>query len=290
MRIEEVKAFLTVAKTKNFQAAAQECDITQSTIYRQIQALESDLGTLLLHRNNQVKLTLGGELFLPRARKIYQEWNLAPSEINSLIPGKQEDLCAAVIGSICSTYLPPVLASFVNNYPQVKLRITCLGSDRALKVLQDGLVDIAIVMQSHLFKPSSEMVVDLLYEEPIFVLLSSNHPLADYQYIPTAELIKYPQVIFKEGYAMQNLVKEQFTYWGARLNSVLQLNSLDAFCATIAESNWLALLPESALRVLDHSLTFRQILEHKPMRQVLIVTTQDSLYYLQSILVLLIFL
>ena len=279
MRIEQLKAFLTVARTKNFQQAAKECSVTQSTISRQIQALENQLGTLLLHRNNQAKLTVTGELFLPRACKIYQEWNLAKSEIKELISGKQEELCVAVIGSICSTYLPPVLASFVNKCPEVKLRVTSLGSDRALKVLRDGLVDLAIVMQSSLFKPSSEIVVDLLYEEPILILLSSSHPLASYHYIPIAKLTQYPQVIFKEGYAMHNLVKEQFDRWGAKLNAVLELNTIDAFRATIGQSNWLALLPQSALLDLDRdsSLTLRQLAHPLPMRQVLLVTTRDRL-------------
>ncbi|MGF1489470.1 MAG: LysR family transcriptional regulator [Prochloraceae cyanobacterium] len=279
MRIEQIKAFLTVVKTKNFQQAARECDTTQSTISRQIQALETELGTVLLHPSDRVKLTVTGELFLPRALKIDREWNLAREEILDLISGKQEELCVATIGSICSTYLPPVLASFVNKYPQVKLRVTTLGSDRAIKVLRDGLVDLAIVMQSTLFKTSPELVVDLLYEEPIFALLSSSHPLASYQYIPTAELIQYPQIIFKEGYAMHNLVKEQFDRWGAKLNAVLELNNIDAFRATIGQSNWLALLPLSALVDLDgdSSLTVRQLLQPMPMRQVLLVTTKDRL-------------
>ena len=280
MRIEQIKAFLTIVKTKNFQQAARECSITQSTISRQIQGLETELGTSLLHRNNQIKLTVAGELFLPRARKIYQEWNTARSEILELISGKQQELCVAVIGSICSTYLPPVLTNFVNNYPDVKLRVTSLGSDRALKVLRDGLVDVAIVMANSLFKPSSEIVVDFLYQESIVVLLSPHHPLANYTYIPTTKLIEYPQLIFKDGYAMQNLVREQFDRWGAELNAVLELNSIDAFHSAIAQSNtWLALLPQSATLNIERNpnLIVRYIASPAPVRRIALVTTQDRL-------------
>ena len=279
MRIEQLKAFLAVAETGSFQKAARQCGVTQSTISRQIQALETELGSPLLHRTAQAKLTVAGDLLLPRARKIYQEWNVAKSEIADLTAGKQQELCVAVIPSIGACYLPGVLQRFVRDYPQVQLRVTSLGSDRALKVLRDGLVDLALVMQSNLMTPSSEMVVDFLYEEPILVLLASGHPLADFISVPWSELIQYPQVIFKEGYAMQSLVREQFHRRGAKLNIVLELNSLDAFRGTIRQSNWHALLPQSALLDInnDPSLAVRPLEKPTLMRQVVLVTTQDRL-------------
>ena len=279
MRIEQLKAFLAVAETGSFQKAARQCGVTQSTISRQIQALETELGSPLLHRTAQAKLTVAGDLLLPRARKIYQEWNVAKSEIADLTAGKQQELCVAVIPSIGACYLPGVLQRFVRDYPQVQLRVTSLGSDRALKVLRDGLVDLALVMQSNLMTPSSEMVVDFLYEEPILVLLASGHPLADFISVPWSELTQYPQVIFKEGYAMQSLVREQFHRRGAKLNIVLELNSLDAFRGTIRQSNWLALLPQSALLDInnDPSLAVRPLEKPTLMRQVVLVKTQDRL-------------
>ena len=279
MRIEQVRAFLTIVETGGFQQAAKKCKITQSTISRQIQALETELETSLLHRTSKVKLTVAGELFLPRARKIDREWQLAKSEITELLSGKQQELCVAVIPSICASYLPPVLDSFISKYPQVQLRVTCLGSERAIKVLRDGLVDAAIVMQSNLFKPTSEIVLDDLYSEAIVVLLSSRHPLANCKYITPEKLIEYPQIIFKEGYAMQTLVRDYFDRLGAKLNAVLELNSIDAFRGAIRHSNWLALLPQSAILDIknDLDLTVRPLSQPVPIRQTILVTTQDRL-------------
>ncbi|MCZ8101088.1 MAG: LysR family transcriptional regulator, partial [Burkholderiales bacterium] len=41
MRIEQLQAFLAVADTGNFGQAARQCGVTQSTIRRQIQSLET---------------------------------------------------------------------------------------------------------------------------------------------------------------------------------------------------------------------------------------------------------
>ena len=68
MRIEQLQAFLAITETGSFQQAARTCSCTQSTISRQIQSLEEDLGIALFHRYHQAKLTIGGERILPHAQ------------------------------------------------------------------------------------------------------------------------------------------------------------------------------------------------------------------------------
>jgi DNA-binding transcriptional LysR family regulator len=288
MRLEQLQAFLTIAEIGSFQQAARKCGVTQSTISRQIQALETDLGLELFHRTSHLKLTLAGERLLPRARKICQEWQTAKEEIADLLAGKQPELCIAAIHSLCAYYLPPVLQKFCHQYPNVQLRVTSLGSDRALKVLKDGLVDLAIVMNNRFLTTSQEMVVQVLYDEPIEVLMASTHPLAQYECIPWSELIRYPQVVFKDGYGMQRLIQDNFEKLDATLQAVLEVNTLDAFRGVVRQGELLALLPSSALVEARHDSSFaiRAIASNSDgsnpeapslSRQVVMVTTQDRL-------------
>ncbi|HEY9643771.1 MAG TPA: LysR family transcriptional regulator, partial [Coleofasciculaceae cyanobacterium] len=109
MRLEQLQAFLAVAEAGSFQQATQQCKVTQPTISRQIQGLEAELGLPLFHRASQAKLTVAGERFLPRARKICQEWQNATAELADLLAGKQPELCVAAIHSVSAHFLPPVL-------------------------------------------------------------------------------------------------------------------------------------------------------------------------------------
>ncbi|MBD2577450.1 LysR family transcriptional regulator [Oscillatoria sp. FACHB-1406] len=297
MRIEQLQAFLAVAETGNFGQAARKCGVTQSTISRQIQSLEADLGLPLFHRTAQTKLTLGGEHFFPHARKICQEWENAERALSELREGKQPELCVAAIHSVCSYYLPPTLQTFCRNYPDVQLRVTALGSDRALKVLRDGLVDVAVVMNNRFLTASPEMVVHFLYEEPVEVLMAAHHPLAQYPKVPWQELARYPQVVFKDGYGMQRLVQERFALLGTKLRAAMELNTLDAFRGVVRQGELIALLPQSALMEArkDSTLAVRAIsslpealVREKHLtnlsasdsgltRQVVLVTTRDRL-------------
>ncbi|MBD2360258.1 LysR family transcriptional regulator [Anabaena minutissima FACHB-250] len=287
MRLEQLQAFLAIAETGSFQKAAQKCGVTQSTISRQIQSLEADLGVELFHRTNQSKLTLGGERLLPRARKICQEWETATQEITDLVAGKQPELCIAAIHSVCGSYLPPVLQKFCRDYPDVQLRVTSLGSDRALKVLKDGLVDLAIVMNNRFLTTGREMVVEVLYDEPIELLIAANHPLAQYEFVPWSELVRYPQVVFKDGYGMQRLIQDKFERLEANLQAALEVNTLDAFRGVVRQGELIALLPTSALveARLDPTLAVRSLAASGSLsdnssltRRVVMVTTQDRLH------------
>jgi DNA-binding transcriptional LysR family regulator len=283
MRFEQIQTFLAIVETRSFLQAARRCGITQSSASRQIQALESDLNTPLFHRGSQAKLTVAGEKLVPHARKICQEWAQARQDISELLAGKQPELCVAAIHSVCAYFLPPVLQQFCNSYPQVQLRVTALGSDRALKVMRDGLIDVAIIMQNKLFTNSSDLVVRELYEEPIEILMAADHPLTYFEVVPWEKLVSYPQVVFKDGYGMQRLIQEQFQRLGARLQPVIELNSLDAFRGVVQQGQSIALLPRSAMTGIEReiNLTSRPIEpgldQQLLLRQVVMVTTTDRM-------------
>jgi DNA-binding transcriptional LysR family regulator len=289
VRLEQLQAFLAIAETGSFQQAALQSGLSQSAVSRQIQALESSLGIALLHRTTPAKLTVGGERFLLRARKMVQEWHHAVQDLADLQAGKQSELCVAVIHSVCSHYLPSILQHFYQAYPDIRLRITALGSDRALKVLKDGLVDLAIVMNNRFLTMSPEMVVDVLYDEPIKVLMAANHPLTQFSEVPWQALTDYPQVVFKDGYGMQRMVQEQFARRGSTFQAALELNTPDAFRGVVRQGTMIALLPESALidAYADPTLEVRAIASRQtadntlidpPLtRQVVVVTSCDRL-------------
>jgi DNA-binding transcriptional LysR family regulator len=286
MRIEQVQAFLAVTQMGNFQKAASHCGVTQSTISRQIQGLEQDIGMPLFHRGSQNKLTIAGECLLPKATRILSEWRDALGAIADLKEGLQTELCVAAIHSVCAHYLPPVLQLFCERHPNIQLRVTSLGSDRSLKVLRDGLVDLAIVMNTPSLAQQPETVVDKLYDEPIQVLMAANHPLAHHEIVPWAELAEFPHVVFKDGYGMQRLVQSQFKKLGLVLNAAIELNTLDAFRGVIRQGNMISLLPQGALveSQMDSSLAVRDlgILGNESgasilTREVVMVTTTDRL-------------
>jgi DNA-binding transcriptional LysR family regulator len=130
------------------------------------------------------------------------------------------------------------------------------------------------------------MIVKHLYHEPIQVLVASNHPLTTEKSVTIAELAKYSQVIFKDGYGMQRMVQDIFAGDGFELDVAMELNTLDAFRGVIRQGNLIALLPELALQESKLDPTLAIIPLNMPSnssnnsqltREVVLITTKDRL-------------
>ena len=71
MNTTQLECFTTLANTLNYMRAAEELNMTQPAVSRQIQSLEQELGTRLFHRTTRtVSLTQVGAQFLPEAQSM----------------------------------------------------------------------------------------------------------------------------------------------------------------------------------------------------------------------------
>ena len=66
MNLNQINYFLAICKTMNFTKAAHNLYISQTAVTKQIQLLETELGTKLF---NQIELTEAGRFFLIEAKK-----------------------------------------------------------------------------------------------------------------------------------------------------------------------------------------------------------------------------
>ncbi|MBW8880925.1 MAG: LysR family transcriptional regulator [Asticcacaulis sp.] len=82
MELYLLRYFLSLVETGSFTKAAQACLITQPTLSAGIKRLEEQVGVPLFVRSNKrVFLTTAGTRFLPRAKAILHEVNMAAAEI-----------------------------------------------------------------------------------------------------------------------------------------------------------------------------------------------------------------
>lgn len=86
--LKQIKYFQAVIRNNNFSEAAYECNISQSAISQQIQALERELGFPLLERKGRkFELTPAGEFFYKKV--LY--WLPIMSRLSGKQQGWQEE-------------------------------------------------------------------------------------------------------------------------------------------------------------------------------------------------------
>ena len=143
---ELVRAFVVVAESGGFTAAARQLHRTQSTISLRIRTLEERLGAHLFMRNSRhFALSSDGENFLIHARRILQVQNEA---IASLTRGSRGNVIRfGLPEDYAELWLPELLRAFYAVRPGARPHIHCRTSLELLERLSAGELDLALVVR-----------------------------------------------------------------------------------------------------------------------------------------------
>lgn len=133
-------SFEAVARQGSITRAAAERFITQSAMSRQIQALESELGTPLFQRRHRaLALTDAGRRLLAACTALLGQLRETMAAIRA--PNAREQLAVTTTPSFASLWLIPRLAGFTREHPGVDVRLDASFERRDLK--RDGF-DLAV--------------------------------------------------------------------------------------------------------------------------------------------------
>ena len=132
MHLNQIHSFLAVSKTLNFTGAARQLGVPQSTISRQINDLETQLGVRLFYRTKRdVQLTDEGRIFLPYAQEMAEAARKGSYAVRQLHEGASGTLSIAVTDA-CRSTVAQLLTSFHETYPEIRVDLTPLSAGESL--------------------------------------------------------------------------------------------------------------------------------------------------------------
>lgn len=145
MDFRDLKLFLHLAQSQHFGRTAKAMFVSPSTLSRQIQRLEDELGSPLFIRDNRsVALTTTGQQFQQFAQSTLQAYQhfLQTLKLNEGILSGELHLFCSVTAAY--SHLPAIIDKFKASYPFVELKLTTGDAANALDKVQSGEADLAI--------------------------------------------------------------------------------------------------------------------------------------------------
>lgn len=134
--------FAVVVREGSFTSAARQLRITKQTASERIAKLEEQLGVRLLERTTRrLRVTDAGAAYFDRCSAIATQIEEANREVQQLQIEPTGVLRVSAPVLYGRRYLAPVLASYLERYP--KLRVELLLADRRVNLVEEGL-DLAI--------------------------------------------------------------------------------------------------------------------------------------------------
>lgn len=117
-----LQAFEAAARLESFTAAAEELELTQSAVSRQIGKLEDILGWPLFFRERQkVQLTVAGETYAREVREALRRISTATLGFKANPMGVTLNL--AILPTFASRWLLPRLGNFRDRHPQIAINL-----------------------------------------------------------------------------------------------------------------------------------------------------------------------
>ncbi|MDD3609782.1 MAG: LysR family transcriptional regulator [Halothiobacillaceae bacterium] len=254
MDIQPLLAFLAVAETGSFSGAARRLHLTQPAVSKRVLALEQELGVALFDRVGRgIRLTEAGTALLPVARRLRMDLGEARRVLAELDGRVRGTLRLVTSHHIGLHRLPGILRDYTRRYPEVHLELGFLDSEAAFQAVARGEYELAIVTLPP--QAPAELDVRLLWQDPLPIAVSREHPLARLERPTPAGLSPYRALLP----AARTVTRMRIEHWlavqGGFTGAVMEVNYLETLRSLTGIGLGWSALPVSLLgpelKVLD---------------------------------------
>ncbi len=180
MEFELLRSFIAVADCGGFHRAAEQLNLTQSTVSQQIKRLELEIKRPLFRRTTRtVALTDDGEMLLGDARRLLQLEEAARHRLTA--PRLSGTVRLGANEEVASGSLPSALGRFASLHPDVKLEVQIGVSSEMIEQLDAGRLDVVFAK-----RPLGSSRGRLVWREPLVWAASDSFDLVPGAALPLA--------------------------------------------------------------------------------------------------------
>lgn len=193
MNVNKYEVFLKTVELGSLTKAGEELKYTQSGISHILNSLEKECGMRLLERDRSgVYLNSSGKMLYPYIKKVCECHQQLSEVINTMLSLKSGTIRIGTMTSISTSWLPKLLQTFNDIYPNIKFQMLCGEYSEIETWIQHGDVDMGFVKEP----VSNDLTVYHLEEDEMMVVLPMEHPLTQLQTIPHKLLENYSFIVY----------------------------------------------------------------------------------------------
>jgi DNA-binding transcriptional LysR family regulator len=260
MELRQLRYFVAVAEELHFRRAAARLHVSQPPVSQQVQALEREVGCLLLHRTRRrVELTAAGEAFLRDVRALLSELDSAVATARRVATGESGRLRINFVGSALLSIVPDAVQRFRTRRPGVELEIRESATVDQLRAVAAGAVDVGLVRPP--FSQLGELRAEVVLRERTVAVLPAAHPLSALKRIPLSRLAHEPLVLFPRSQApgFHDLLITSLSAAGLAPEVVQYAPETTTIVGLVAAGIGYSLVPASVARLGLQGVSYRPV-------------------------------
>ena len=247
MELRHLRYFVAVAEEENVSKAALKLHVSQPGISRQIRDLEDEIGFPLFERSaKSVRLTAAGKVFLTGANEALQQVEAVVKKARTVAGGTTGEINVGYAPSLTVQILPPILRTFQEQFPQVRVALHDLSSDEMLAQLAGEKLQVALTVPP-LGKLLRGLAVKELARYATVVAVAPSHPLAKLKAITLKQVASEPLIgLSRKDYPEYHVeMNRLFATVGSRPPSAEEHEGGTSIIAAVEAGRGVALVPSS---------------------------------------------
>lgn len=243
MNIQQFQYVLAVVDLRNFEAAAEKCFVTQSTLSTMIGRFEDEIGIKVFNRRTKpVSITPEGESIIDRLRVIVHEIETLNDVVHEIKGEVTGNLRIGIIPTVAPYLLPLILNEFSERFPQVTMVVKELTTAQIQKGLKIRNLDIGILATP---LHDDELIETKLYDEP-FLVYDCSGDESDERF--SVETLDYSKVcLLQEGHCLRTQVaqicEQSELYSGNDVNYTFESGSMDSLLRITRARKGITIIP-----------------------------------------------
>ena len=263
MELNNLRAFLAVAESQSFSAAAEQLHVTQPAVSKRIAALEETLGSALFDRvGRKTLLTEAGRALLPVAQSVTRELSRVQDSIARLGTDIGGRLSIGTSHHIGLHRLPPVLREFTRRYPEVELDLHFMDSEDALASVDNNTLELAVVTLPQASLPSLE--IQPLWHDELVLVTDPDHPLQRLTEPTPRDLARWPAIVPSRETVTRQILDQALLPHGVRLKVAMETNYIETIKMLVSVGLGWSTLP---VIMLDSTVRALPMQELQPTRR-----------------------
>jgi LysR family transcriptional regulator, low CO2-responsive transcriptional regulator len=225
LTLQQLKLFEAVSRLGGYTAAAKELFLTQPAVSIQIKRLEEQAGLPLLERVGKKTFpTAAGKEMYSASVDILNRVEALKNSIDELEGAMKGNLQVSVV-TTAKYFLPNLLGSFLQLYPEVEPKLKFTNRARVLGRLMNNDDDFVIMGQV----PQDESLVAYPFLNNIIgIIAPADHPLANKKNIPIQELISQRFLNREIGSGTRFVFDKLLEEHGLKIEPYMELGSSEA--------------------------------------------------------------
>ncbi|MBM6593560.1 LysR family transcriptional regulator [Microvirga pudoricolor] len=261
--MRDLESFDALARFHSYTNASEELGMTQSALSKRIKELEEKLGVRLFDRTTrQVSMTSEGQEFLSHATKLLEQFRRSVEEVRERAAGFRGRLSIAAAPHMSANLLPPVIASFLAEHPEVEIEFHDCRSHETLRHILSEEADIGLTVtpSGYVAHPQIAILPVLDRMESLTVVFRRNHPLETLEQVTWQTLRPHRMVVLRPTSAAVRLVDVIRTQQNIAFEHTFEVSLIDTALGMAAAGVGVAVFPRYVTsRSGGNSLVYREI-------------------------------